>query len=106
MMTATGLPFLVTTTRSWVPVTSSITLLKCAFTAARDCVVMTGIMVRQHREGKAGSEQIDTHAFVSESPARVLCHRRDTSAGGHVKAPRLIDPVLEFHFEGLGPHVV
>jgi len=63
-------------------------------------------MVRQHREGKGGSEQIETHAFVSEAPARVLCHRRDTSAGGHVKAPRLVDPVLEFHFEVFGPHVV
>jgi hypothetical protein len=63
-------------------------------------------MVRRRRKGKGGSEQIDTHAFVSQPPARVLCHRSDTSAGGHVKAPRLVDPVLEFHFEGLGPYVV
>jgi len=63
-------------------------------------------MVSYAREGKCGPEQIDPHAFVSEPPARVLCHRRDTAAGGHVKAPRLVDPVLEFHFEGLGPFVV
>src|SRR4051794_22731981 len=44
-MTATGLPFLVTITRSWVPATSSMTWLKCAFTAASDCVIMTRIMV-------------------------------------------------------------
>src|SRR5215210_7807655 len=100
MMTATGLPFLVTTTRSWVPATSSITLLKCAFTAARDCVVMIRIMVRQALEGKGGAEQVDTHAHVTEPPARVLCHRRDTAAGGDVEAPRLADPVLEFDFEG------
>src|SRR5688500_18743106 len=40
-MTATGLPFLVTVTRSWVPTTSSITWLKRVLTHARDCVVMT-----------------------------------------------------------------
>src|SRR4051794_9160442 len=45
-MTATGLPFLVTITRSWVPATSSMTWLKCAFTEASDCVVMTRIVVR------------------------------------------------------------
>jgi hypothetical protein len=44
-MTATGLPFLVTVTRSCVPATSSITWLKCALTAASDCVVMTSIVV-------------------------------------------------------------
>src|SRR4051812_5162068 len=44
-MTATGLPFLVTITRSWVPATSSMTWLKWAFTAASDCVVMTRIVV-------------------------------------------------------------
>ena len=44
-MTATGLPFLVTVTRSCVPATSSITWLKCALTAASDCVVMTLIVV-------------------------------------------------------------
>src|SRR4028119_976506 len=46
-MTATGLPFLVTVTRSCVPATSSITWLKCALTAASDCVVMTSILVRE-----------------------------------------------------------
>src|SRR3954452_4482812 len=106
MMTATGLPFLVTTTRSWVPATSLITLLNCAFTAARDCVVMTRIMVRKALEGKGGAEQVHTHAYASEPPARVLCHGHDTRAGGHVKAPRLRAPVLEFDFEDLGPFLV
>jgi hypothetical protein len=67
---------------------------------------MTGIMVRKTLEGKGGAEQVDTHADVSEPPARMLCHGRDTSAGGHVEAPRLVDPDLEFDFEDLGPSVV
>jgi hypothetical protein len=40
-MAATGLSFFVTTTRSWVPATSSITWLKWALTVASDCVDMT-----------------------------------------------------------------
>src|SRR3954451_23696265 len=46
-MTATGLPFFVTVTRSWVPATSSITWLKWALTAASDRVDMTIILVRK-----------------------------------------------------------
>lgn len=103
---ATGLPFPVTTTRSWVAATSSRTLLNCAFTAARDCVVMTRTTVRKTRGGNGGAEHLDTHACASEAPARALCHRRDARAGGHGKALRLLDPVLEFYSEDLGPFVV
>jgi hypothetical protein len=63
-------------------------------------------MVRKTRRGNGGAEHFDTHAGASEAPARALCHRRDTRAGGHGKAPRLLDPVLEFDFEDLGPFVV
>jgi hypothetical protein len=62
-------------------------------------------MVRKTRGGNGGVEHFDSHACASEAPARVLCHRRDTRAGGQVNAPRLLDPVLEFDFEDLGPFV-
>jgi len=45
-MTATGLPFLVTVTRSCMPATSSITWLNRALTVASECVVMTRIVVK------------------------------------------------------------
>jgi hypothetical protein len=63
-------------------------------------------MIRKAREGKGGVEQVDAHAHVPESPAGVFCHGHDTSVGGHMEAPRLIDPVLEFHFQNLGPFIV
>ena len=106
MMTATGRPFLVTTTRSWVPVTSSITWLKRAFTAARDCVVMTRIMVIEPVECERRGEQAATDASRPKSPSEHPSDRRDLTGCRHVKAPRASDPVVELQLEGLGPHVV
>lgn len=63
-------------------------------------------MVRKPRESNGGAEQIDANAEMPESPARVLRHGRDPSAGRHVEAPRPVDAVLEFCFEELCPFVV
>jgi hypothetical protein len=46
-----GTPFLVTVTRSCVSWTLSTTALKCAFTDARDWVLMTSILVTMRMRG-------------------------------------------------------
>jgi hypothetical protein len=63
-------------------------------------------MVISGGEGKRGAEQFDADPDVSEPPAGVFGHGRDPSTGSHMEAPRLVEPVLEFHVEDLGPVVV
>src|SRR3954451_659420 len=105
-MTATGLPFFVTVTRSCVPATSSITWLKWALTAANDSVDMTMILVTEPRPVK----ELFSEWMATRRGSNVAVGGSTTGseppAGRHVKAPRSRAMLLYRGFEGPRPRAV
>src|SRR5215204_1197689 len=105
-MTATGLPFLVTVTRSCVPTTSSITWLKCALIDANERVSMTIILVTKPRPVNQLGKGMNRYPTRIEAVRRRVDDGQDPSSRGHVKAPRARRRVAHRCSQGDGPRLV